>query len=66
MTEGRNPIKEFPFAYKTALLTRIITGQSVFYLYFYAVTMAPLTLITVVSRTDAFWVLIMGFLINRE
>ena len=65
-SQGINPIKEFPSAHKLALLIRLIAGQSVFYLYFIAVRNAPLTLITTIARTDAFWILIMGLLINGE
>ena len=64
--QGVNPIKEFPSAHKVPLLIRVIAGQSVFYLYFIAVRNAPLTLITTIARTDAFWILIMGLLINGE
>ena len=66
MSEGLNPIKAFPSDHKLPLLIRAITGQAVFYAYFYAVSMAPLTLITTIARTDAFWILLLGLLINKE
>ena len=48
------------------LITRIILGQIAFLLYYAAISYAPLTLIMVCAKLDAFFVFILAYFINKE
>ena len=45
---------------------QIVLGQLAFLLYYAALYMAPLTLLVVCAKLDAFFVLILAYLVNRE
>ena len=64
--EGRNPLKAIPTDEPMVFLARLIFGQLGLFLYFYALTMAPMTLINVVVKTDAFFVFIFAYFVNGE
>ena len=48
------------------LVTKIIAGQLAFFLYYAALYMAPLTILVICVKTDAFFVVILGYIVNRE
>ena len=48
------------------LCVRIFTGQAVFFLFYYAISIAPMTVIYVIAKIDVFVVLILGYFINGE
>ena len=64
--EKRNPFKEFPSRDKWTVATRIFTGQAAFFIYYCALSMTPLTIITVVTKLDAFFVFMLAYIINGE
>ena len=48
------------------MLFRLVGGQTGFFLYFIALTYAPMTIVNVVLKTDAFFVFICAYFINGE
>ena len=61
-----NPIKLFPSQDKLALFCRIMTGQFNFFLLNLAISMAPLTLVTVFYQTSPFWITIIAYYMLGE
>ena len=66
LIEGRNPISEFPTMQKKTLFTRILLGQAQFFLYYCAISFAPLAVISIITKIDSFLICILGFIINGE
>ena len=66
LIEKRHPIREFPTDFKLTLWIRVCLGQIAYLLFYTAVAMVPLTLINVISKLEAFFVFILGYLINGE
>ena len=63
---GQNVIKGVPRRFKCTLTYRslmLLVGQI---LNVFSISLLPLSLVTILQNTQAFWTAVMGYLINRE
>ena len=65
---GKNPISDFPWSKRNVgvLLTRSISGQCNFAIYNFCLPLLPLGLLTIIHKTQPFWMTIMGYCIMSE
>ena len=63
---GVNPVKALPRKHYVKMVIRSLLGTWGFILWFYIITMMPLTLATVIFQTNPFWMTILAICFLQE